>query len=245
MGVDQHACRSCDNAAALSHDLHACWSTPMIDAQGVVLGTFGMYYRQPGLPSPEHLQLIAIVSHVVAIAILSHRSKVAQRESEAKYRSIIDASPVAMAINEEHQKVTLLNPKFIQTFGYTLDDISTLAEWWVLAYPDAEYRQRVRQEWKTAVEKAQRNVNEFEPLEYRVTCKDGSVRDIRFSMAALGSASLVILYDLTEYKLAERALRSSEGRLAKVQQMAHVGFIDLDFKTKKVYCSEEIGRAHV
>lgn len=227
-------------AAALPHGLRACWSTPIFDAQGAVLGTFAMYYRQPGLPTPEHLQLVDLVTHVASIAIVCHRSDMVMRESEAKYRSIIDASPVAMAINEEHQKVTLLNPKFTQTFGYTLADIPTLAEWWLLAYPDADYRQRVRQEWKAAVEKAQRNVSDFDPLEYKVTCKDGSVRDIRFSMAPLGSATLVILYDLTEFRLAEKALDSSEGRLAKAQKMAHVGFMDWDFKTKTAYCSEVV-----
>jgi GAF domain-containing protein len=36
---------------ALSHGLHACWSTPIKSADGKVIGTFGFYYRQPRQPS--------------------------------------------------------------------------------------------------------------------------------------------------------------------------------------------------
>lgn len=125
------------------------------------------------------------------------------RDSEAKFRAIIESSPVAMAVNDEYQNVTFLSRKFIETFGYTLVDIPTLAAWWPRAYPDSVYRQRVAQEWQAAVEKAQRENTEFEPMEYKVSCKDGSVRDIRFSMAPMSASSLVTFYDITEQKLTE------------------------------------------
>ena len=37
----------------LPHGLRACWSAPIVEAGGAVLGTFAMYYRQPALPEPE------------------------------------------------------------------------------------------------------------------------------------------------------------------------------------------------
>ncbi|MBI5397387.1 MAG: PAS domain S-box protein, partial [Verrucomicrobia bacterium] len=138
------------------------------------------------------------------------------RESEAKFRAIIESSPVAMAVNDEHGNITFLNRKFIETFGYTLADIPTLAAWWPRGYPDPAYRQRVAQEWQAAVEKAQRDRTELEPMEYQVAGKDGTVRDIRFSMAPMGASNLVIFYDLTERKQAEAALCESEERLRHV-----------------------------
>ena len=60
--------------------------------------------------------------------------------SERKYRSIIDVSPVPYALNDDHQNIILLNKAFIETFGYSHEDIPTLSDWWPKAYPDLEYR---------------------------------------------------------------------------------------------------------
>jgi PAS domain S-box-containing protein len=73
-------------AAALPHGLRACWSTPIFDAQRQVLGTFAMYYRQPGLPDPEHLRLIEVATQIAAIAIRGHRVQAVLRESEARLK---------------------------------------------------------------------------------------------------------------------------------------------------------------
>ncbi len=40
-------------ALALAHGLRACWSTPILSQAGAVLGTFALYYHQPGSPSPK------------------------------------------------------------------------------------------------------------------------------------------------------------------------------------------------
>jgi len=60
--------------------------------------------------------------------------------NEAKFRAIIDASPVPMAINDAEDRISFLNPALVRTFGYGPTDIPTLADWWSKAYPDPIYR---------------------------------------------------------------------------------------------------------
>ncbi len=54
---------------ALSCNLRSCWSTPILDAQGELLGTFALYSTKPALPTPEHQQLIIASTHTAAICI--------------------------------------------------------------------------------------------------------------------------------------------------------------------------------
>ncbi|MBI1425436.1 MAG: EAL domain-containing protein [Gammaproteobacteria bacterium] len=69
---------------ALPHGLRACWSTPVFDTKGNVLGTFAMYYREPGLPTPRHLKLIEMASHLAAIAIGRYRAEQALMTTQAR-----------------------------------------------------------------------------------------------------------------------------------------------------------------
>lgn len=64
------------------------------------------------------------------------------RNSEARFRVIIEASPIPMALNDDAGSISYLNSAFTRTFGYTMDDIPTLADWWAKAYPDASYSLR-------------------------------------------------------------------------------------------------------
>ena len=55
--------------AALPHDLHACWSTPVFSSQGQIIATFAMYYRQPRRPSPHDQEIIEQITHLAGVAI--------------------------------------------------------------------------------------------------------------------------------------------------------------------------------
>ena len=73
-------------ALAHRHELRACWSTPIFDAQQRVLGTFAVYYRHVGRPTPAHLKLVETATHLAAIAIIHHRSESALRQSKTALR---------------------------------------------------------------------------------------------------------------------------------------------------------------
>jgi diguanylate cyclase (GGDEF)-like protein len=52
--------------------LAACWSSPISDASGMVLGTFAIYYRERRGPSPAEEQIVANCTHLCAIAMERH-----------------------------------------------------------------------------------------------------------------------------------------------------------------------------
>lgn len=54
---------------ALSHSLRACWSTPIFSAQGNVIATFAMYYREPRTPSGHDRQIIEQITNLAGLAI--------------------------------------------------------------------------------------------------------------------------------------------------------------------------------
>jgi PAS domain S-box-containing protein len=54
---------------ALAHGLRSCWSTPVLSLAGKALGTFALYQREPGSPTPLQQALIERFTHIASIAI--------------------------------------------------------------------------------------------------------------------------------------------------------------------------------
>ncbi len=138
----------------------------------------------------------------------------ALRSSEARFRNILDACPVPLALNDEAGNITYLNPQFTQSFGYCVEEIPHLALWWSKAYPDASYRNWVESEWRQRLETARGEQAPFKALELSIRCRDGSSRTVIAQAASLSgnfaANHLVSLYDITERKRMEEAL--SENR---------------------------------
>ena len=53
----------------LSHGLHSCWSQPVRDSRGTVLGTFATYRGQPSRPRPEELRMARVAAQLAGNAI--------------------------------------------------------------------------------------------------------------------------------------------------------------------------------
>jgi PAS domain S-box-containing protein len=58
---------------ALPHGLRACWSVPIRAADGRVLGTFAIYYRQPRKPAADELGLVERAAALAGIALERER----------------------------------------------------------------------------------------------------------------------------------------------------------------------------
>jgi hypothetical protein len=58
---------------ALPHGLRSCWSTPIRDTNGSLIGTFAIYHREPSDPSPDEIDAIDAITELVAHAIMWSR----------------------------------------------------------------------------------------------------------------------------------------------------------------------------
>ena len=75
-------------AVATLHELAACASIPIFDAQREVLGTFAIYHQAPGPFETEELALLQDVSGLATLVIESDRRDAALRASEDLVRQI-------------------------------------------------------------------------------------------------------------------------------------------------------------
>jgi two-component system cell cycle sensor histidine kinase PleC len=73
--------------AALPYGLRACWSTPIRDEIGDVIGTFAMYYDEPRLPSEHELDLTRTATMLAGDIILRARAEAELVHSESRMRA--------------------------------------------------------------------------------------------------------------------------------------------------------------
>jgi PAS domain S-box-containing protein len=136
-------------------------------------------------------------------------SQEAVKVSEQKFRHLVAHAPIGLTIISKGGIYEYANPKFNEIFGYTLEDIPKGKNWFERAYPDLEYRQKVVACWREDISEAKGG--KTRPRVFTVTCKDGSSREILFKRVALPDGRhLVTSEDITERKLAERAMKESE-----------------------------------
>ena len=62
------------------------------------------------------------------------------------------------------ENIIRINQRFVDVFGYTIEDIPTLNDWWLNAYPDPHYLMWVRQTWQQALSFALENDTDIERL---------------------------------------------------------------------------------
>ncbi|MFZ3044358.1 MAG: transporter substrate-binding domain-containing protein [Desulfatirhabdiaceae bacterium] len=147
----------------------------------------------------------------------------ALRESESRFRMLAELAPVGIVISDERERVIYVSPKFVELFGYTSSDMPSVEEWWQLAYPDETLRSRIRQEWEAAVAEAGRTGSEIRPMEYPVTCKDGTVRQIEFRMVSTDRLNFRVFTDVTERRRTEEEREKLQVQLLQAQKMEAVG----------------------
>ena len=247
LGFSESQCR---DLAEKHQKVYATDSTHIFE--GEVIMPDGSIYVAELIMNPLHDKdgRIVGIAETTRDITESRLAAKALKESESRFRAIINVSPVPIALNDEQHNITFLNPAFIETFGYSLDDIPCLSKWWPYAYPDPDYRQWVADTWNSRIEEARTTGTAFIPLELTVRCKDGTDKIVLTSAASMSDSfdgiHLVLLYDITERKKAEQELiiakekiEESETNLKRAQKTAKIGSWIYDM-TCQIIWSEEM-----
>ena len=93
---------------ALPHGLRSCWSTPIRDGDGAVMGTFAIYHRNVSGPTKAELSAIEIITENVAQAITFARKPDASLQAgDILPRQVAALQALAAAIGQQAELLDL------------------------------------------------------------------------------------------------------------------------------------------
>ncbi len=139
------------------------------------------------------------------------RSEEQLKKSAERLRQVVAKMPHPLCISNSRTKdLVYVNETFINTFGYMVEDIPTIEDWWEVAYPDSAYREEVRSVWDKAVERSLRLGEIVSPQIWRVRCKNGTYRDVEFSLMPLDNITLTSMTDLTSHRELQAGLLAAK-----------------------------------
>jgi PAS domain S-box-containing protein len=171
-----------------------------------------------------YMATLALTGLAVA-AVLREREKGAGElaEREALLRHILDASPLPISWAGAGDRIEFWNARAEALFGWRLEDLPTLEDWYRRAYPDPAYRAEVVGRWERSAAEALRTGGDIVSREVEVTCRDGSTRTVDIVGRFTGGRMLAIFSDLTERRRAEAQREELRMQLAQAQRVESVG----------------------
>lgn len=102
---------------AAAAGLAACWSTPVLDAERRVIGTFAVYHDHPHRPTQREQDLVERVSSLAAVAIGHAVTLTALEAVEERSRRVFADSALAMALADTSGTVLQVNDSMQRLTG--------------------------------------------------------------------------------------------------------------------------------
>ncbi|MBS2038470.1 PAS domain S-box protein [bacterium] len=219
--------------------LRACWSTPIL-SQSQVLGTFAVYLPQPAEPDPEFLVWMQRAQHLACLALESERAVRQLRDSEERYRTLVDHAKDGMFLFDANLIVVDVNRSACDSLQYSAEELigGTIAKFdpyfdFQSLSPDVIARKEAGQEFRFESRHRRRDGTSF-PVE---------VRGLPFQNHG-EERVLTLVSDISERRQAQAALERQRRLLLEAQEIAGMGHFEINLQTRQVTWSESLCRIY-
>ncbi len=200
-------------------------------------------YLQKDSITAENLTY-AIDNAIDRFTMLTDRKKYefALKESEEKFRSLLESAPDAMVIVDQLGKIVLVNAETQRLFGYKSSElIGNRVEILIPASARAHHVQ-LREEF--TVRPLARKMGKGRQL--TAVRKDGSEFPVEIALSPIVLDSGVLISssirDISDRVLSEKAIHESESRLALGVEIAGLALAEVDYKTGLNHLSADAAR---
>jgi len=198
---------------ALPHGLRCCWSEPIKNSKGKILGAFGMYYNYPALPDSDELIDLVSAARLAGIIMERDQREIELRQSEHKYRTLVENLPQRFFMKDKNFSFVTCSNNFAEDLSIVPEKIvGTTDNDYFPQHLAEKYRQedhRVMQSGVTEefIETILINGNErvSQTVKTPIIDEEGNVDGV-----------LGITWDITEHKLLEE-------KFLQAQKMESVG----------------------
>ncbi len=138
-------------------------------------------------------------------------------ESEQRFKALAENMPIAIGSHDIDGKIMFLNKYFVETIGYSNEDIETLNDWYIKTQPDIEIRKILYSHWLDTVDAYRKGLLTNIPyMETAVLCKNGTTKTFNFLFSIYKDIVYIMLVDITERKKAEHELINSHLQLREL-----------------------------
>ena len=167
----------------------------------ILFGAVVIYLRKGvKIPDPTFIETYA---QTASIALQKRIMQDSLRESQEIFQSVAQESPFPLAIIDNKGVFRYINRSFSRLFGYDLADFKSGRQWFLLVFPEPEYRKHAVDLWKSDI--AGYSEQGTVPREFSVRCKDGSRKDVIFRVMVLSNnEKCIICEDITESRESEK-----------------------------------------
>ena len=117
--IDSHPNWTPWRELAAQAGLRACWSHPIVSADGKVLGTFAIYHAEPSIPGAEDLEVIRQSASLAAIALERAKHHEAQRLAKVVFEQSIEG----IMVTDTSERVLMVNPAFESLTGFSAAEV--------------------------------------------------------------------------------------------------------------------------
>ena len=160
------------------------------------------------------------------------------KESEEKYKKLIEISPVGITIIKD-QKIVYSNSAFAEVIG--LKDKTEIIGKNMLDFIHPDYFKFAKERLINLLNKKE---NKVSSAEEKFIKKNGDTIDVLVMGQAIEyegeNAVQGYIYDITERKMLTNALQKSEERLQEAQRIANLGNWDWNIETNELFWSDEV-----
>ncbi len=197
------------------------------------LGVLYVFNRKPTEFSASDLDTLFLIANLAAIEVSRKQVEETLRESEEKYRSVMEASGEPIVVYNDRGEVTYLNPAFTRVFGWSLEELLGRR----IPYVPEESRHETRERIKEVLTSPEG----YSTYESRRSTKAGNVLDVIVSASAYRDRDgkfrgmVANLRDITARKRAENALRESEEKYRSVMEASGEPLVAYDTEGKVVF----------
>ena len=163
------------------------------------------------------------------------------KESEERFRSAFEDGAVPMALTALDGTMMAVNTVFAGMLGYSASELTGMK------FKDITHPDDIAENEAGIASVMSGETRSFR-MEKRYVRKNGRIVWVDMSTSAVCDARGKPIYfvthaqDITERKQAEEAVRQSEERLKKTQEMAHLGSWELDLVHNRLSWSDEVYR---
>ena len=171
----------------------------------------------------------ALIGTLAMQLVRRRRAEALLRDSEANLYRVLDNLPFAVGTcdigdsiswMDPGARVTFVNHRFIETFGYNPSELRIVRDWAERAYPDEKYRLEVLSWWDHKLAQILSD-GRTATHESRIVTGGNDVRDVVVSAVAVKEKMVIAFHDITERKRSERLLREQR------EQIAHAGRVSV------------------